>query len=131
MCKPMSWIEWDGTIYFLTAKDLLTKEGRALRSYLESAFAEDVVGHGAIEYFYKGLEGKGTHKEVGDFSDPALFPAEIVNALKSGAFKGMFPPPRDIMSAPLYAEYEKQRTSLYAEYWDSIKKAKNRSKAWG
>lgn len=28
MCKPVSWIEYDGNVYFLTARDLRTRAGR-------------------------------------------------------------------------------------------------------
>ena len=114
MCKPMSWIEYDGNVYFLTAKDLRTKEGRELKKYLGSAYKEDVVGHGAIDHFY-GLKGQGVHHEVNDFTDPARFPQQIVAAIKAGAFEGMFICPQ-ILTAPALDEYGKIRDATRAEY---------------
>jgi len=114
MCKPMSWIEYDGNVYFLTAKDLRTKEGRDLKKYLGSAYKEDVVGHGAIDHFY-GLKGRGVHHEVNDFTDPARFPQQIVTAIKAGAFKGMFICPQ-ILTAPAWADYEKIKDAARADY---------------
>ncbi len=147
MCKPMSWIEYDGQIYFLTAKDLRTKEGREFKRYLGSAYKEDVVGHGAIDHFY-GLKGQGVHHEVNDFTDPARFPQQIVAAIKAGAFHGMFICPQ-ILTSPAWAEYGKIKASALAEYekirdaalaeyekitdaafWRIARKPENRIDAW-
>ena len=133
MCEPMSWIEYDGNVYFLTAKDLRTKEGRELKKYLGSAYKEDVVGHGAIDNYF-GLMGQGVHHEVNDFTDPSRFPPQIVEAIKAGAFNGMFICPQ-ILTVPAWAEYKKIRGAALAEYekikgadWDEYEKI--RGAAW-
>lgn len=86
MCEFVSWVEHEDKLYYLTANLLNTKEGRALKKFLGTAYAEDITGHGAIERYF-GI--KGVHRECTDFSSPKNFPAEIVKAMKSGAFRGI------------------------------------------
>ena len=147
MCHFISWIDLEGQLYYLTSKELRSKRGKELREYLGSAYADDVVGHGAIDWYY-GLKGKGMHKECTDFSSPASFPDEIVKAIKSGAFMGMGVCPEllnqpalaeyEKIEQPALAEYEKVEQSAWAEYkrieqttfWRLVSDAKNRSTAW-
>ena len=125
MCEFVSWVEHENNLYYLTANLLNTKEGRDLKKFLGTAYAEDITGHGAIERYF-GI--KGVHRECTDFSSPKNFPAEIVKAMKSGAFRGIGIPDAsqvltkkaytDYLSkrAPLYADYESKRASLYADF---------------
>ena len=122
MCEWVSWIEYKNELYFLTASDLRTKEGRALRLYLGPQFSNDIKGHGAIDRYY-GLKGKGTHKECTDFSTPSNFPPAIVNAIKKGHFCGIGLA-ESLLTAEASAEYEKVEYAAWAEY------EKVRAPAW-
>jgi len=86
MCEFISWIEKDGKNYFLTSADLASKRGIELREHCGDD--DDLVGHGALRWFYGGFEG-GVQRECTDFSTPLNFPAEIVEAIKAGKFRGM------------------------------------------
>ena len=114
MCHFISWIDLEGQLYYLTSKELRSKRGRELKEYLGSAYAEDVVGHGAIDWYFD-LKGRGVHKECMVFSSPANFPDEIVKAIKSGAFKGMGVCP-EILNLSALAEQEKVKQPALAEY---------------
>jgi len=158
MCEFVSWVEHENNLYYLTANLLNTKEGRALRRHLGSAYSEDITGHGAIEHYF-GIKGK--HCECTNFSSPQNFPEEIVKAMKAGAFRGIgIPDASQVLTkkayadyrskrAPLYADYESKLASLYAEYrskraplyadyrskrdylfWDMFMEKKNRARAW-
>ena len=126
MCHFISWIDLEGQLYYLTAKELRSRRGKELKEYLGSAYADDVVGHGAIDWYYD-LKGKGIHRECTDFSSPANFPGEIVKAIKSGAFKGMGICPELLnesakaeynkIDQSAWAEYKKINQSAWAEYW--------------
>jgi hypothetical protein len=114
MCNPISWIEYDGNVYFLTAKDLRTKKGKELKKYLGDQYENDVVGHGAIDYFFE-LKGNGIHKEVNEFNKPSLFPEQIIKAVKNGDFRGMFIC-EDVLTKKAWAEYEKIEAPARAEF---------------
>jgi vacuolar-type H+-ATPase subunit E/Vma4 len=114
MCEFVSWIEIDGTNYFLTSKELKTKKGKELKQYLGSKYYEDICGHGAIDWYFE-LHGEGTHKECADFSSPKNFPNDIVKTIKSGSFLGIGIT-RQILTGPAWAEYEKIRGTALAEY---------------
>ena len=47
---PISWVEYRGKEYFLTNKELTTKEGRKLVKYVGRL--EDLQGHGAIRHYF-------------------------------------------------------------------------------
>jgi len=83
MCHFVSWIEFDGEVYWMKPSDLATKEGKALTKYLGPAFDEDIIGHGAIDHFYS-LKGRGKHLECEDLSSPKNFPEGIALAIKAG-----------------------------------------------
>jgi hypothetical protein len=114
MCEFISWIEHNNDIYFLTSRELQTKEGRELKKYLDAQYYEDIKGHGAIDKYY-GLKGKGTHKECDDFSTPNNFPGAIVQTIKTGKFEGVGIA-KGILTQSAYAEYEKVRQAAEAEY---------------
>ena len=114
MCEFVSWVEHEDKLYYLTANLLNTKEGRALKKFLGTAYAEDITGHGAIERYF-GI--KGVHRECTDFSSPKNFPAEIVKAMKSGAFRGIgIPDASQVLTMKVYADYQSKRAPLYADY---------------
>jgi len=114
MCEFVSWVEHEDKLYYLTANLLNTKEGRDLKKFLGTAYAEDIKGHGAIEHYF-GIKGK--HCECTDFSSPNNFPAEIVKAMKSGAFRGIgIPDESQVLTKKAYADYLSKRDALYADY---------------
>ena len=114
MCEFVSWVEYGDKLYYLTANLLNTKEGRALKKHLGTAYAEDIKGHGAIEHYF-GIKGK--HRECTDFSSPNNFPAEIVKAMESGAFRGIgIPDASQVLTKKAYTDYESKRASLDADY---------------
>ena len=115
MCEFISWVEHEDKLYYLTANLLNTKEGRDLKKFLGTAYAVDIKGHGAIEHYF-GIKGK--HCECTDFSSPNNFPAEIVKAMKSGAFRGIgIPDESQVLTKKAYADYKSKRDSLSADYW--------------
>ena len=114
MCEFISWVEHENTLYYLTANLLNTKEGRDLKKFLGTAYAEDIKGHGAIERYF-GIKGK--HHECTDFSSPNNFPAEIVKAMKAGAFRGIgIPDASQVLTKKAYADYRSKRDALDADY---------------
>ena len=116
MCEFVSFIELKDNIYFLTNDCLRTKEGKALKEYLGSAYADDIKGHGAIRRYFGLPDNKGTNLEIYDFANPNKFPAAIVEAIKSGAMSKIAPPPKGILTAPLYADYKAKQAPLDADY---------------
>jgi len=84
MCQFISWIEHDNHNYFLTTKDLETKEGKKL---LQKDVRDDIQGHGAIRAYYPELKNMGINKECEDFSNPNNFPNDIIRAIKTGQFE--------------------------------------------
>ena len=113
MCQPISWIEKQGHIFFLTSKDLRGKTFAEFKKY-NSYWAGDIVGHGAIEYFYPESKG-GTNFEVNDLRKPSAFPKEIVNAMKQGLFRGLFTD-EGLLLKRASAKYEKIEQGASAEY---------------
>ena len=135
MCQPISWIEKQGHIFFLTSKDLRGKTFAEFKKY-NSYWAEDIVGHGAIEYFYPESKD-GTKFEVNDLTKPKAFPEEIVIAMKQGLFRGLFTDEKLLLKRAS-AEYNKIEQGASAEYnkieqgafWELWSKPENRIKAW-
>jgi hypothetical protein len=122
MCQPISWIERDSELLYLKGSDLETKRGRKTVAYCQNK--EDLCGHGAIRYYF-GSEAEdgtitpfsgGADKEITDFSKPSNFPIEIIRDIKNGAFCGVFAPPKGVLRAALYADFEKKRAPLDADF---------------
>ena len=133
MCEFISWIEYENKNYFLTDKDLESKEGKSLIKFLGNNFQEDIKGHGAIRTYFNGGNqelGKklqwGEDKENTDLSSPDNFPPEIVLAIKEGRMSriGMS---LDLLNDkgkdkykkitdPALAEYKKIKDQALAEY---------------
>ena len=112
MCEFISWIEKENKVYYLTSSDLASKRGKQLIKHTRRE--EDLVGHGAIRWFYGEFKG-GTEKECTDFSSPDNFPKEIVEDIKLGKFKGMGIC-KETLTQSAYEEYEKIEHSAYEEY---------------
>ncbi len=112
MCEFISWIEKNGKHYFLTSEDLASKRGKELRAHCRSD--DDLVGHGAIRWFYGEFEG-GIEHECTDFTNPNNFPEVIVSAILGGKFRGMGAP-FGLLNDHALAEYEKIKQSARAEY---------------
>src|SRR3990167_4673791 len=123
MCQFVSWIEHDNKNYFLTEKDLVSKEGRA---FLKANGTVDIQGHGAIRALYPELGGLGIDKEVSNFKSPENFPKDIVKAIKNGDFYGVGicldilnsegTSESDKISQSARAKYNKIRRPAWAEY---------------
>lgn len=54
---------------------------------LGTKFTDDIMGHGAIDWYFELLNVKGENKEVEDFSSPDNFPKEIADKIKKGYFE--------------------------------------------
>jgi len=115
MCDLFSWIDLDGKIYFLDDNKLNTKEGRELLKLLMPMFEDDLLGHGAIRYYYPELKERGKDYEYTDFSSPDNFPDEIVEAIKSGIFRNFGVCP-EILTESASGKYEKIRQPAREEY---------------
>jgi hypothetical protein len=122
MCEFISWIEYEKKNYFLTDKDLESKEGKSLIKFLGNDFQEDIKGHGAIRTYYNGGNqelGKklqwGKEKENTDLSSPDNFPSEIVTAIKEGLMSriGMS---LDLLNDEGKRKYNKIKDPAWAEY---------------
>jgi hypothetical protein len=89
MCHFVSWKRnpENNAILFLTRPDLDNKRGRETAKHCGNN--ADLVGHGAIEFFYEIEPDKFAHEECTDFSKPSNFPAEIAEAIRAGKFRGM------------------------------------------
>lgn len=143
MSQFISWITWESEVYFLTSRDLRTKEGRALRRCLGRRYWSDIKGHGAIQEYYTFLKFglHGTSVECSDFSTPDNFPPEIVKAVKQGRFIGIGVCPKILtrsaadeyegLRRPAADEYEGLRRPAWAEFekleqsaWVEFKKTK-------
>ena len=132
MCEFVSWIEKDGKCYFLTAADLASKRGKQLIKHCKND--DDLVGHGAIRWFYGEFTG-GTERECTDFASPDNFPREIVAALIAGKFRSMGSPLgmlNDIARAK-YKEIEQPARVKYEEIeqpaWAKYKEIKQTARA--
>src|SRR5574343_70819 len=112
MCEFISWIEKDNKAYYLTSSDLASKRGKQLIKHTKAK--EDLVGHGAIRWFYGEFE-EGIEKECTDFRSPNNFPKEIVEDIKSGKFKGMGIC-KETLTKSAYKEYVKIEQTAYEEY---------------
>ena len=137
MCERYSWINRDGSVYFLTANDVFhTKRGKQLQQY--SLRREDWHGHGATRWYYDFVDG--ADRECTDFSTPSNFPKEIVKAIKAGDMWefGITDDMHCMLLKTAYAKYHKiQKTALakylkihqtaWASIWDN---PKNRKKCW-
>lgn len=145
MCEFVSWIEYNNQVYFLTNNDLRGKRFTEYKKYNVN-WKADIVGHGAIEYFYPELKGK--HKECTDFSTPDNFPEKIVKAIKEGKLNKLGVSVGLLnclgrseykkVQQPAYAEYIKVQPPAYAEYikikleafWELFSKSKYRNGLW-
>jgi hypothetical protein len=125
MCHFLSWTEFEGKLYYLTADCLKDARGVELRKHLGRSFNEDVIGHGAID-FYWGLNGKGVHKEFTNFSSPDRLPDLLQQAFLNGEFRRL-PVPYDnlakqILCASAWKEYDKACDPAWKEY-DKVRDA--------
>jgi hypothetical protein len=111
----MSWIEYQGKIYFLDDNKLNTKEGRELLQYLGDRKYEDIPGHGAILHYYPELKHKGKDKECTDFSTPDNFPSKIVEAIKKGLFVNFGACPQILTASALDLFLRPETGKIYAE----------------
>jgi hypothetical protein len=109
MCEFISWIETKDkgkkTVFFLTGKQVFhTKRGKELRNYTKNY--GDLVGHGAIRWYYELKYNVGTNKECTDFYSPENFPEDIVSAIKNGDMRGMGTP-EGLLAKAACAEWDK------------------------
>ena len=78
MCDPISWIEKDKELFYLTDKDVFSKHGREV--FGEKYKDNDLLGHNAIRLYWN-LKG-GTQHENTSLWEPDSYPAEIGELLK-------------------------------------------------
>ena len=131
MTHFISWIERDGKNWFLTKNELNSDKGKkmiqkgillselTLLEYFERN--DDLVGHGAIRYYYN-LKG-GCSKKCTDFSDPSRFPAEIAQTLKDGLFEGVGLS-LNILTSEAGAEYGKIEQPALVELTNAEKQSR-------
>jgi len=130
MCEFISWIEYRGRNYFLTKRELATRDGQKL---LREIGQDEITGHGAIREYY-GLEPSwGVNRECTNFKTPNNFPLEIVSAIKEGMFEGLGIA-LDIFNDSAWAEYEEKRQPAWAKYeekrqpaWAEYQRVKQRA----
>ena len=122
MCEFISWIEYEDQILFLTDADLNTKRGRELRDYLGKKFDEDIMGHGAIRFYYE-IGQKGHNRECTNFLNPDNFPAVIQNAIKKGKFSKIGIPEvvNQVLTKSAKKEYDAVKRPAKEEY-DAVKR---------
>ncbi len=126
MCEFVSWVETHELdkqgktkIFFLTGKQIFeTEKGKKLQEWAKSS--EDLVGHGAIRFYYGLEQDKGTNQECTDFSFPDNFPIGIVKAIKRGDMME-FAMPRGLLLKPLYDKYWADRKPLDDKYLADLK----------
>ena len=136
MCDFISWIEKDKDVFYLTKDDLKGRKFAEYKKY-NPRWYDDIMGHGAIEFFWSELNGKGRHRECEDFSSPENFPPEIVESIKNGEFRGIGIA-LDILTPEARAEYKKIANPALEEYnkiiqntfWDLAKQKENRVEIW-
>ena len=78
MCEPISWIEKDGELFYLTDREVFSKHGREVFGAKHKD--NDLLGHNAIRLYWN-LKG-GTQHENTSLWDPDSYPAEIGELLK-------------------------------------------------
>ena len=114
MCKFISAIKKDNNYFYLTKQDLKGKRFKEFKEHNPNWY-EDIKGHGAIEFFYPELKGKGSHWECRYFFSPNNFPACIVEDIKKGNFEGIGVC-LDILNKEGLEEYEKIQRPALEEY---------------
>ena len=160
MCNFISWIEHDGRIYFLENKDLKGKKFAEFKTMNGDQWQSDIVGHGAIRFFYPELGDAGKNVECEDFSKPSNFPEEIQSAIRGNRMSKFGVRPEGLLSKkalkdylairqsalkdyeaieqPVWKDYEAIKQSAWKDYeaiqqsafWGLFWEDKNRAKAW-
>ena len=123
MCDFVSTIEAGKDVFFLTNSDLKPKKLARFKKE-NPEWYDDIMGHGALQWFYPDLKGKGIHKEYTDFSTPDNLPIEIVNAIKNLEMTqiGM---DLGLLNEAGVVEYEKIRKPAWDEYEKITKPARD------
>lgn len=93
--RLMSWVTYDGHLYYLTANILNCREGRELMRREGEHFLTDSQGHGIILEFYGLPHVQKNHHVCHDFTSPENFPLEIAESLRRGSQAGIGLPPPD------------------------------------
>jgi len=114
MCDLFSWKESKGKVYFLCDKQIKTKKGAKLFEEIK----EDIIGHGAIQAYYKV---EGINKEKNVYTDTYMLPKQIVKEFKAGNFKQIlkyydFNELINILTPTAQEEYNKITQSAWEEY---------------
>ena len=147
MCQFVSTKKVGDQHFYLTKADLKKKRFAEFKKY-NLRWSDDIMGHGAIEFFYPELKGKGVHWECDDFSSPRNFPDCVVEDIKKGKFEGIGicldilnekgKEECEKIQQPARKEYEKIQQSAWEKYekiqqsafWKIAKQAKYRKKEW-
>jgi len=114
MCQFVSTKKVGDQHFYLTKADLKKKRFAEFKKY-NLIWPDDIMGHGAIEFFYPELKGKGEHWECNDFSNPGNFPDCVVKNIKKGKFEGIGIC-LDILNEKGKEKYEKIQQPAWKEY---------------
>jgi len=117
MCDFISWKTYKGKLYFLT-DDIVKLRLREFKQYNEG-WKGDLLGHGAIDWFFNLPENCGVKGECTDFSSPKNFPKEIVLAIKECRMN-LIGFNLNLLNDPARKEYNKIKQTAWKEY-DKIK----------
>ena len=117
MCDFISWKTHKGKLYFLT-DDIVKLRLREFKQYNEG-WKGDLLGHGAIDWFFNLPENCGVKGECTDFSSPKNFPKEIVLAIKECRMN-LIGFNLNLLNDPARKEYNKIKQTAWKEY-DKIK----------
>ena len=118
MCKFISWVDVDGTLFYITDDDVNTSNYQELLR--KCGNNDDSLGHGFLrEYFQLG--GKGIDKEVNNLTYIHLLPKQIISDIKKCKFEYITSIP-DLLNGSAREEYDKKIRSAREEY-DKIERS--------
>lgn len=110
MRECISWVEINGSVYFLSAKELATEQGKKLAAdYLgtglgfSSAWLARVFYGLPCHYTDAGDHGKSCY--CSDFSSASNLPKQIVDAIKNMQFVGLLRP-RQLLNEQALQQYD-------------------------
>ncbi len=121
MCDFVSWIEKNGSLFYLTDAEIFSREGR---KRLKGCKDNDVLGHGAIRQFF-AISG-GTDNENRYFWDSTGLPGEIAKKIKDfDAYWGKTFSQGNFMNDDLFFIIEEYAPDEWkAKAWEQLLKQK-------
>jgi len=113
MCDFVSWKTYKGKLYFLT-NDIVKLRLKEFKQYNRN-WERDLLGHGAIDWFFNLPENCGVKRECTNFSNPKNFPDEIVLAMKECRMS-LIGFNSTLLNQPARKEYNKIEQTAQKEY---------------